>query len=58
MLEYEATHRAALLLALDQWARRQAGTLGDEPRDRARQPPGLLASALAPLQGEMSRANV
>ena len=30
MTRYEATHRAALLLALDQWARRQAGTLGDE----------------------------
>ena len=26
--DYEATHRAALLLALDQWNRRQAGTLG------------------------------
>jgi AcrR family transcriptional regulator len=28
MEQYEATHRAALLLALDQWSRRQAGTLG------------------------------
>ena len=40
MLEYEATHRAALSQALDQWARRQAGTLGGEARDRARQPQG------------------
>ena len=28
MLEYEATHRAALSRRMDQWARRQAGTLG------------------------------
>ena len=28
--EYEATLRAALLQAMDQWSRRRAGTLGDE----------------------------
>ena len=36
MLKYEATHRAALSQALDQWARRQAGTLGAEPRNTGR----------------------
>ena len=36
---YEATHRATLLLALDQWRRRQAGTLGGESRGQARPPP-------------------
>ena len=29
---HEATHRAALLLALEQWARRQAGNLDGETR--------------------------
>ena len=29
---FEATFKAALKLSLDQWARRQAGTLGDEPQ--------------------------
>ena len=28
---FEATFKAALKLSLDQWARRQAGTLGGEP---------------------------
>ena len=49
--EYEATLRAALLQAMDQWSRRRAGTLGDEApivRGNRRE---LLASALAPLRG-------
>ncbi|MGO7208453.1 TetR/AcrR family transcriptional regulator, partial [Rhizobium ruizarguesonis] len=29
--EFEATFKAALKLSLDQWAQRQAGTLGNEP---------------------------
>jgi AcrR family transcriptional regulator len=48
--EYEATLRAALLQAMDQWSRRRAGTLGDEApivRGNRRE---LLASALAPLR--------
>ena len=32
---FEATFKAALKLSLDQWARRQAGTLGAEPHSRA-----------------------
>ena len=49
--EYEATLRAALLQAMDQWTRRRAGTLGDEApivRGNRRE---LIASALAPLRG-------
>jgi AcrR family transcriptional regulator len=48
--EFEATLRAALLQAMDQWSRRRAGTLGDEAlifRGNRRE---LLASALAPLR--------
>ena len=33
---FEATFKAALKLSLDQWAQRQAGTLGDEPAVHAR----------------------
>jgi AcrR family transcriptional regulator len=50
MLQYEATHRAALSQALDQWARRQAGTLGDEARIVRGNRKGLLRDALAPLK--------
>jgi hypothetical protein len=49
MLKYEATHRAALSQALDQWTRRQAGTLGGEPRIVRGNRKGLLRGALAPL---------
>jgi AcrR family transcriptional regulator len=48
--EYEATLRAALLQAMEQWSRRRAGTLGDEApifRGNRRE---LLTSALAPLR--------
>jgi AcrR family transcriptional regulator len=44
---YEATHRATLLLSLDQWAKRTAGTLGERGRDRSRPSPPLLADAVA-----------
>jgi AcrR family transcriptional regulator len=46
---YEATHRAALRLALDQWARRQAGTFGNETRIVRGNRKRLLRKALAPL---------
>ena len=52
--EYEATLRAALLQAMDQWSRRRAGTLGDEApivRGNRRE---LLTSALAPLRPAMA----
>jgi AcrR family transcriptional regulator len=48
---HEATHRAALRLALDQWARRQAGTIGEEPRIVRGNRKRLLRKALAPLKG-------
>jgi AcrR family transcriptional regulator len=52
---YEATHRAVLLLALDQWTRRKAGTLGDEEpvvRGNRKQ---LLAHAASPLRARIGR---
>jgi AcrR family transcriptional regulator len=55
LLEYEATHRAALSQALDQWTRKQAGTLGSEPRIVRGNRKGLLDDALAPLKGRVSR---
>jgi AcrR family transcriptional regulator len=53
MLEYEATHRAALSQALDQWTRREAGTLGSEDRIVRGNRRGLLRDALAPLKGRL-----
>ncbi|MCX5496010.1 TetR/AcrR family transcriptional regulator [Kaistia dalseonensis] len=55
MQAFEATHRAALLLALDQWQRRQAGTLGDEPRVVRGNRKGLLKAAVEPLAAEIGR---
>jgi AcrR family transcriptional regulator len=54
--EYEATLRAALLQAMDQWSRRRAGTLGDEAPIVRGHRRDLLASALAPLRGTMNAA--
>jgi AcrR family transcriptional regulator len=54
--EYEATLRAALLQAMDQWSRRRAGTLGDEAiivRGNRRK---LLAAALAPMRERIGTA--
>jgi len=52
---YEATLKAALRLALDQWARKHAGTLGDEaPMVRGHRI-ALLNSAVAPLKGKLNR---
>ena len=48
---YEATFKAALKLSLDQWARRQAGTLGDEVRVKRGHRKELLREALSPLRG-------
>jgi AcrR family transcriptional regulator len=53
MLEYEATHRAALEQALDQWTRRQAGTLGSEARIVRGNRRKLLRDALAPLKEQV-----
>jgi AcrR family transcriptional regulator len=55
MENYEATLKAALRLALDQWARRHAGLLGDEaPMVRGHRI-GLLNSAVQPLKGKLTQ---
>ena len=56
--EYEATLRAALLQAMDQWSRRRAGTLGDEAPIVRGNRKELLTSALAPLQADDRGAGV
>jgi AcrR family transcriptional regulator len=50
---FEATFKAALKLSLDQWARRQAGTLGGEPAFRRGHRVDLLKDAIAPLKDRM-----
>jgi AcrR family transcriptional regulator len=58
MLAYEATHRAALSQALDQWTRRQAGTLGTEAPIVRGHRRGLLRQALAPLATSLSAIEI
>jgi AcrR family transcriptional regulator len=48
---FEATFRAALKLSLDQWAARQAGTLGAEPPFTRGHRIDLLRDAIAPIRG-------
>lgn len=48
--EFEATFRASLKLSLDQWARRRAGTLGDEPVFSRGHRVQVLQTAIAPLR--------
>lgn len=50
---FEATFKAALKLSLDQWARRQAGTLGSEPAFTRGHRVDLLKDAIAPLKGRL-----
>ena len=52
---YEATHRATLHLALDQWRRRQTGTLGGEEEVERGHRRELLAEAVNPLKRRVSR---
>ena len=54
---FEATFRAALKLSLDQWAQRQAGTLGNEPAFTRGHRVDLLRDAIAPLRGGVSDAD-
>lgn len=55
MESYEATLKAALRLALDQWARRHAGLFGEEaPMVRGHRI-GLLNSAVQPLRARLGR---
>ncbi|RFC66884.1 MULTISPECIES: TetR/AcrR family transcriptional regulator [Mesorhizobium] len=53
--EFEATFKAALRLSLEQWAKRQAGTLGEEPQFTRGHRIDLLRSAIAPLSGRLSK---
>ncbi|MER8376981.1 TetR/AcrR family transcriptional regulator [Mesorhizobium sp. M1406] len=50
---FEATFKAALKLSLDQWARRQAGTLDGEPAFTRGHRIELLKEAIAPLKGRL-----
>lgn len=52
--EFEATFKAALKLSLDQWAQRQAGTLGTEPQFIRGHRVELLRDATAPLAGMLA----
>ncbi|MDI7861648.1 TetR/AcrR family transcriptional regulator [Rhizobiaceae bacterium n13] len=54
--EFEATFKAALKLSLDQWARRQAGTLGNEPQFVRGHRVDLLRNAVGPLAGTLDPA--
>lgn len=53
---FEATFRAALKLSLDQWAQRQAGTLGNEPPFKRGHRVDLVSDAVAPLRGRIPQA--
>ena len=53
--EFEATFKAALRLSLEQWAKRQAGTLGSEPQFTRGHRMDLLAEAVAPLKEKLPR---
>ena len=53
---FEATFKAALKLSLDQWARRQAGTLGTEPAFTRGHRVELLKDAIAPLADRLPPA--
>jgi len=52
--EFEATFKAALKLSLEQWAKRRAGTLGEEPRFTRGHRIDLLKDAIAPLATTLS----
>ncbi|WP_035102222.1 TetR/AcrR family transcriptional regulator [Devosia sp. LC5] len=54
--EFEATFKAALKLSLDQWARRQVGTLGAEPQFTRGHRVDLLMRATRPMADTLSRA--
>lgn len=51
--EFEATFKAALKLSLEQWAKRQAGTLGAEPPFKRGHRVDLLQQAIAPLEATL-----
>lgn len=53
--EFEPQLRAALQLAMEQWALQRAGLLEEEPYRRGHRV-GILSTALAPLKGAMTPA--
>jgi AcrR family transcriptional regulator len=53
--EFEATFKAALRLSLEQWSKRQAGTLADEPQLKRGHRIDLLDKALAPLRDSLPK---
>jgi len=53
--EFEATFKAALRLSLEQWSRRQAGTLPDEPEFKRGHRIEVLDKALAPLRDSLPK---
>ncbi|HEX9853627.1 MAG TPA: helix-turn-helix domain-containing protein [Woeseiaceae bacterium] len=54
--EFEATFKAALKLSLDQWAKRQADVLGNEPQFTRGHRVDLLMEATQPLAGRLTRS--
>jgi AcrR family transcriptional regulator len=54
--QFEATFKAALKLSLDQWAQRQAGTLGEEPPFKRGHRVDILQMAIAPLKNKLPEA--
>ena len=58
MEQFEAPLRAALRLWLDQWARRRAGTLGDEPLIVRGNRIGLIRHALEPLNAGLPKQSL
>jgi AcrR family transcriptional regulator len=58
MDDYEAPLRAALRLALDQWSRERAGTIGNEPRIVRGNRIRLLRLALAPLARRLPKRSL
>ena len=55
ILEFEATFKAALRLTLEQWARDQAGAMGEEPPFKRGHRVELLQQAIAPLRKTLPR---
>jgi AcrR family transcriptional regulator len=55
IFEFEATFKAALKLSLEQWAQRQAGTLGEDPPFKRGHRIDLLQDAIAPLKKTLPR---
>jgi AcrR family transcriptional regulator len=53
ILEFESTFKAALKLSLEQWAQRQAGTLGEEPPFKRGHRVQLLQHAIEPLRASL-----